>query len=62
MINKQMDSFANYVGKNIVDIKTSLPRNTRIVKKDTLLSMDFDSSRLNLHVSNDGKVVKQTIG
>ena len=68
-----MDQYKDYVGKYVVTDKTlyldsndildtDLPVGTRIIKNDTMVSMDFVENRLNVHLDKDHKIVKQTLG
>lgn len=41
---------------------TELPEGTRIITPDTMVTMDFRQDRLNLHIDEDNKVVKQRMG
>ena len=68
-----MDQYKDYVGKYVITDKTldrgsndildiDLPCNTRIIKPDTLVSMDFVENRLNVYLDKDHKIMKQTVG
>jgi hypothetical protein len=60
LYKNKMKEFSDYTGKNISDIK--LPENTRVIKPDTIVSMEFRQDRLNVHTDKNGKIIKQTIG
>lgn len=42
--------------------KTDLPKEHRILKPDSMKTMDFKPDRLNIHVTNDGTVEKVSQG
>lgn len=65
----------DYVGKRIVDEeehvdnvdsdvihKDSLPEGTRVLKPDSMATLDYREDRLNLHVDETGTVIKQNMG
>lgn len=63
----------NYIGKKIVQnqkeninvncIKqSSLPTGTRLIKPDTMITMELVKDRLNLYLDDHNVVIKQTIG
>jgi len=68
-----MQQHKDYIGKFVVTDKTlyrdsndildtELPTGTRVIKPDTIVSMDFVENRLNVHLDKDHKIIKQTIG
>jgi hypothetical protein len=42
--------------------KTDLPQQHRVLKPDSMQTMDFQPERLNVHVDEDGTVKKVTKG
>lgn len=67
----------NHVGKKYIDDtgmdsiesdpKTTvrhseIPENSRIIRGDSIVTMDFNPDRLNLYLDKDDKVEKQTYG
>lgn len=63
----------NYIGKKIIQdekeninvncIKqSSLPKNTRIINPNSMITMEFIKDRINLYIDNHNIVIKQTIG
>lgn len=64
---------ANYIGKTLITDHTlcpdsndilinELPPGTRVIKPDTVVTMDFKPERLNIHVDHENKIIKQTTG
>lgn len=41
---------------------SELPKGSRILKPDSMRTMEFIADRLNLHIDDQGKVIKQTYG
>lgn len=60
-IGKYITEFSSHVGPEQVSIK-QLPAGARVLKPDSMRTMEFIIDRLNLHIDHEGKVVKQTYG
>jgi hypothetical protein len=42
--------------------KSTLPKTTRIIHPDSVVTMDYSAQRLNVHVGKDGKISRVTCG
>jgi len=42
--------------------QSTLPSGTRIIKPDSMVTMDYRPERLNLHIDRDGKIVDERCG
>ncbi|HBP30074.1 MAG TPA: hypothetical protein DD666_11730 [Advenella kashmirensis] len=42
--------------------KSTLPKATRIIHPDSVVTMDYSAQRLNIHVGKDGKISRVTCG
>jgi hypothetical protein len=77
MCDRSDSDMPNFVGKKVVDDRkdihessnnddvilwSELPANTRVLGPNDFATMDFDESRLNLHIDEDGVVVRQRCG
>ena len=61
-----------YIGKYITEFSTEsapfqvklseLPKGSRVLKPDSMRTMEFIADRLNLHIDEQGKVIRQTYG
>lgn len=57
------DKYADLIGqdKSILDT-LELPRQTRVIGLNTLVTMDYSADRLNIHHNKAGKIIKFTCG
>ncbi|PJX23852.1 hypothetical protein CAP48_12315 [Advenella sp. S44] len=42
--------------------KSTLPKTTRVIHPDTVVTMDYSAHRLNIHVGKNGKIDRVTCG
>ena len=42
--------------------RSTLPKNTRIIHPDTVVTMDYSAQRLNVYVGKDGKIERVSCG
>ena len=70
-----MDNQKNYIGKIIINddstqvsedtetiCRSQLPQGTRVLKKDSVVTMDYIEGRLNLKIDDDNRVIQQYYG
>ncbi|HLU04697.1 MAG TPA: I78 family peptidase inhibitor [Advenella sp.] len=56
-------SHQNLVGTREADLnKSSLPKATRMIHPDSVVTMDYSAQRLNVYVGKDGKINRVTCG
>jgi len=67
--DKNNDWMSKLMGKRIGDstnetsfAKTDLPQKHRVVEEGSMMTMDHDKDRLNVHVDKDGTVKKVNYG
>jgi|GEM_PF-1591983 len=64
MTTPTCETYVEWTGKNIQDIDLSIieTRNHRIIKPDSMVTMDYMPDRLNIETTDDGIILTQTCG
>jgi hypothetical protein len=57
-------TYVEWTGKNIDEMDMSVleDREYRIIRPDSMVTMDFVPERLNIHVDENGTIIKQDCG
>jgi hypothetical protein len=57
-------TYIEWTGKNINDIDLSIldDRPSRVLKPDSMATMDYSPDRLNIHTTDDGVILSQNCG
>ncbi len=64
MITPTCETYVEWTGKNIDDIDLSVlgDRQYRIIKPDSMVTMDYLPNRLNINVTDEGIILTQECG
>ena len=64
MATPSCETYVEWTGTNIdnVDLSVLDDRDYRIIKPDSMVTMDYVPDRLNIHVDDDGTIIKQDCG
>ncbi|CUH23684.1 Peptidase inhibitor I78 family protein [Jannaschia seosinensis] len=56
------DGYRGLVGANIAAVTLPAELNDRVIGPDTMVTMDYDPTRLNIRVDEDGRIVELYCG
>ncbi len=64
MATPTCETYVEWTGKNIDEIDLSVlgDRQYRIIKPDSMVTMDYQPNRLNINVTDDGVILTQECG
>ena len=59
---KLIESDASKMNTDMIVRQSELPKNARVIFPDSMVTMDFDEKRINLHLDKDNTVIRQRMG